>query len=92
MLPDETCFTPTEVGPSPALSRPSAPPPRPEIVARRSQPPAAPAGAEPPSPWAIAPRSQLTPAQQDDALLGWWALLIAVAILCAAIWLTRYGP
>jgi serine/threonine-protein kinase len=92
MLPDETCFTPTEVGPSPAASRLSPPPPRPEIVVRRSQAPAAPLAVEPPSPWAIAPRSQLTPAQRDDALMGWWALLIAVAILCAAIWLTRYGP
>jgi serine/threonine-protein kinase len=58
-----------------------------------------------PSPWALAPRPPglgspapdaarlATPQPTDDPrLLGWWLLLIAIVILCAAIWLTREVP
>ena len=53
---------------------------------------------DPPSPWAMTPRLDLpddlgpAPPPPVDSLLGWWALLIAVALLCAAIWMARYGP
>jgi serine/threonine protein kinase len=88
MLPEEPGETPTEIKTYPPIS---APPARPVSAPRPLPPPLL----DPPSPWAIAPRPdaslQRAP-DPDDALLGWWALLVAVAVLCAAIWATHYGP
>jgi serine/threonine-protein kinase len=88
MLPDEPGETPTEIRGFPSIP---APPARPEIAPRPLPLPLP----DPPSPWAIAPRPEAhlrRPPEPDDALLGWWALLVAVAVLCAAIWATHYGP
>jgi serine/threonine-protein kinase len=67
--------------------------------ARRDEvypPPLRPPVPEPPSPWAmpVAParrRADLVPPREldEDWIAPWWVFVIAVALLCAAIWLSR---
>jgi serine/threonine-protein kinase len=87
MLPDEAWLAATRRS-EPALTQPVLPAAPPEAGRR--------AGAEEvPSPWALAPEAPplaVQPEPDGHRLLGWWILLIAIAILCAVIWLTREIP